>query len=369
MRTILQRYTFREMLSPMILGLFVFTFILFTARLYRLVELLVNQGVSPINLLSFLACLLPYLLSITVPMALLVGILMGFGRLAGENEVMAIRTSGVNLLHLCWPVLAFALLLSIIMIVLNFNFFPHLALTSRNILVDIEFDLISNLEAGQQYDEDDLGETIEFSFRSRDPKDPEILRGISIKYVEKGGGAQANKIFITANEGRMENLPEERKVRLTMQNVQAVSFNPSSPNEARIVRSEEMVKDISPKKDFKPLPRDLPMSQLLNIVRSSETRDRDRSLVFVEIFSRFSVPLACLAFALFAIPLAIIVRPRGKAASYGFAIGLIFFYYVLMKYGASLGPSNIALAGIVIISPNLILMGLGVYMMRKTLSA
>ena len=101
-------------------------------------------------------------------------------------------------------------------------------------------------------------------------------------------------------------------------------------------------------------------------MKQADLRPREVGALRVERYTRLSVSLACLAFALFGMPLAIIIRPRGKAMSYGFAIGLIFFYYVVLKLGASLGQTDSALAGLVILSPNIILMGLGIFMFRRT---
>ena len=79
MGKIIHRYIFREVLTPFLLGLSVFTFILLIARLLKLIELVVNRGLPPAQILRLLAFLMPAFLELTVPMAMLLAILIAFG--------------------------------------------------------------------------------------------------------------------------------------------------------------------------------------------------------------------------------------------------------------------------------------------------
>src|SRR6185295_16095225 len=89
-RTI-SRYIFRELLVPFFLGLGVFTFILLIARILKLVELVVNRGVPAWEIFRLFSYILPAFLEVTVPMALLLAILVGFGRLSADCEVISMK--------------------------------------------------------------------------------------------------------------------------------------------------------------------------------------------------------------------------------------------------------------------------------------
>ena len=100
MGRILYRYTLREMLAPFALGLTIFTFVLLLARLLRLIELVVNRGLPATQVSQLFLYLLPAFLEVTVPMAMLLAILVAFGRLSADSEITALRSSGVSLLQL-----------------------------------------------------------------------------------------------------------------------------------------------------------------------------------------------------------------------------------------------------------------------------
>jgi lipopolysaccharide export system permease protein len=79
----------------------------------------------------------------------------------------------------------------------------------------------------------------------------------------------------------------------------------------------------------------------------------------VEYYERYSIPLACLAFALIAIPLAVYVRPTGKAIAFAISFLLILLYYGLQQYGSAVAKSGSPLGVYSIFLPNVLLMGAG----------
>jgi len=103
---ILNRYVFRELLGPFFLGLVVFSFVIIP-RL-RVLELLVQKNVDPQEILLILLYILPTILTFSLPMAALLAILVSFGRLSADNEVTAMRSSGVSIQSLVRPLLVFA---------------------------------------------------------------------------------------------------------------------------------------------------------------------------------------------------------------------------------------------------------------------
>src|SRR6185295_18899084 len=97
MRRTIDRYIFKEILVPFFLGLGIFTFILLIARILKMVELVVNRGVPAWQIIKLFSCILPAFLEVTVPMALLLSILVAFGRLSADSEIVALKTCGVSL--------------------------------------------------------------------------------------------------------------------------------------------------------------------------------------------------------------------------------------------------------------------------------
>src|SRR5262245_4590642 len=107
MGKILHRYIFREVVTPFLLGLGIFTFVLLIARLLKLIELVVNRGLPATQILELLGYLMPAFLEVTVPMAMLLAILIAFGRLSADAEMIAMRSSGLSIYQLAPPVILF----------------------------------------------------------------------------------------------------------------------------------------------------------------------------------------------------------------------------------------------------------------------
>src|SRR5262249_41544226 len=106
---ILDRYIVREMFRHALLGLVVFTFVLFVPQLVRLMELLVRHSGSGGQLIKLFLSLFPSVLTFTVPMAILVGVLLGLGRMSADSEIIALTALGIGRQRILLPVAVLAL--------------------------------------------------------------------------------------------------------------------------------------------------------------------------------------------------------------------------------------------------------------------
>lgn len=105
---ILYKYVFREICIPFFISLFVFTGILFLARILRLVDLVINKNVPIGDIVWLFALIIPRFLEMAVPMSLLIGTLVAFGRLSGDSELVVMRMAGLSLRRLAIPVAGFS---------------------------------------------------------------------------------------------------------------------------------------------------------------------------------------------------------------------------------------------------------------------
>src|SRR5438132_11298414 len=104
----LGRFFFKEALFPSLIALVALTFVAFLAcsrEIGWLLELIVRQSATTSEIWAISAAILPNVLTFTTPMAVLVGILTGFGRMSSDNEAIAFRASGVSMVRLLAPVL------------------------------------------------------------------------------------------------------------------------------------------------------------------------------------------------------------------------------------------------------------------------
>jgi len=436
--TILQRYTLKEILAPTALGLVVFTFVFLVGQLFKLADLLLNSGIPGSIALELIALMMPGVLAITIPMALLVGVLLGVGRLAADREILAIRASGISLVHLAKPIVGFAIVVSGLMIWGNMKLIPYLTLKSADLQVQILFHALSAIPAGTPFPmpTGDDSQNISILIDAKDPKTND-LQGITIltqlesdkmkapmnasasdinttavkealqkkenaaiSDAEKARNKAAKKaakknassrqraearrlkqekewnelltkpvqdVVILAQEGRFEPKINERVVYVHLKKGSIQMTDPNNPAAYDIIRFDTFTKGIVPsfnqieKGYFEKAPREMSNAELRQQIR---IRDKNRKYS-TELYQRFSVPLACIAFALIAFPLAVYVRPTGKAVAFAISFLLILFYYGLMEYGQALAHANNPMGPVVIFLPNVIIAAIGCFMLYR----
>jgi len=134
---ILRTYVLKELLGPFILSLIVLTFVLLMGNIVKLAELVINKGVNILDVGKLLLFLIPYLLSYTLPMSVLTGLLLAMGRLSHDNEITAIRACGVGMGRLMLPILVIGLILSLFSVNLNSEILPKAHYASRTTLKEI----------------------------------------------------------------------------------------------------------------------------------------------------------------------------------------------------------------------------------------
>jgi len=110
MKKIIDIYIFKEMIPNFVTSLIVFTFLVLAGRTLRLTEWMVNHGISLVQVLLITCYTLPYVLFFTLPMATLLASLIAFSRLNEDNEIIALRSSGISLYQLFPPVITFSII-------------------------------------------------------------------------------------------------------------------------------------------------------------------------------------------------------------------------------------------------------------------
>src|SRR5271170_2282397 len=121
---LLDKYIGREVGSHAILGLAVFTFVFFVPQLVRLMDLVVRHSGGIFTVALIFLCSLTPVLAFTIPMAVLVGVLIGLGRLSADSEIVALHASGISLRRLLRPIGFVAMGCSLGTLVLTFWLSP-----------------------------------------------------------------------------------------------------------------------------------------------------------------------------------------------------------------------------------------------------
>ena len=116
---ILVRYVLKELIGPFLASLFGITFLFVVDFLVKILDNVLSKGLPASTVLEIFALNLAWMLSLSIPMAVLVASLMTFGRMSGDQEITAVKAAGISPLSLMRPVLLVALLLSVLMVVFN----------------------------------------------------------------------------------------------------------------------------------------------------------------------------------------------------------------------------------------------------------
>src|SRR5258708_15760076 len=101
---ILDRYIVREIVRHAFLGLLIFTFVLFVPKLVRVMYLCVRHSGSGSQILVLFLCIVPSILVFTIPMAVLIGVLLGLGRMSMDSEIIALTSLGISRKRILLPV-------------------------------------------------------------------------------------------------------------------------------------------------------------------------------------------------------------------------------------------------------------------------
>jgi LPS export ABC transporter permease LptF/LPS export ABC transporter permease LptG len=341
------RYVFSEVLSPSLLGLVVYVLVFITNALFELAELAIKKDMPLGTVGLILLYYLPRVLIMTIPMSLLLGILVGIGRMSTDSEIVALRASGVSYWRILSPALVLGLLtwgissLLIIRIEPRANYRRHhiyqellySADLRREIKPRVFFEEIPGmlLYADQVHQNGDFLEKVFIHQAGEDGKElVTVARRAQIDYDRRNGVA----LFYLQSGTTHSTTPGEAE------SYQVSNFDREmirkEPDESFRLRSSLL---------SRPAPknwREQSLSELAESARKAgtithdETRDRVIGTILSVVHERFALPFACLVFALIGLPLGIMNRRGGRASGFSLSIGIAVIYWILLLAGENL---------------------------------
>lgn len=357
MGRILNRYLFLEILVPFFFGLAVFTFVLLIARILKLVELVVNRGVPLLDMLKTFALILPAFLEVTVPMALLLAILLGFGRLASDSEVVALKTSGVSLYQMTRPVMVFTILASIATFVIALWVRPW----ANGALRDQLFEVVkSRVSAG-------------FKEKIFNTDFPGLV--LYIEEIEPGGNTLKGLLIADARNPQNRNtviakigllVPNEDAKTVTLRLLDGTIYGVGG-SDGSFQKTDFTVYDVSlaltnlggirvHEKD----PKEMTLAELRQRIADRHLQHQPAREEEIELHRKFSIPFACVVFMLVGIPLSIPPSRAVRSRGFSMSLVLIFLYYVPLTLGQTLADKGYVPAAFGLWLPNLAFLGLGI---------
>ena len=217
---IIDRYIWKELIAPFFLGLIIGTFLLLIDRIFDMMDLIINKGVPVYLVLNLFAYLLPSILVLTVPIGVLFSILVAFGRLSADMEIVALKACGVSPLRLLWPVLAFGVAATVVTGYLMIDALPRANYAFKSLVFDI---VRTTASAGlkERVFNDTFGNFV--IYVDEIATDQVGLRNVFVSDERKPDEQR----FITAREGRL--LSDEVNRRVTLRLLDG-AIHETSPN-------------------------------------------------------------------------------------------------------------------------------------------
>ena len=330
MLRILDRYLLREVVTPFLLALLMLTFALEIPPIIRQGEKLIAKGAAWGTITKVLLTLLPQALAITIPMALLIGMLIALGRLSGDREMVALQACGVSLARLLRPLALFALLAMAVT-----GFVIIVALPAANqAFREITFRVVQTMA------ESEVKPRIFFQdFPNVVIYAREVTPGVGWTNVVVGDNSAADepKLYL-AERGRILIDSSRKTVQMVLEDGTSHSVKPSEPDRYQLLQFRQTVISLDPHSVFPregPTKGDPEMTIAELKARMAELQANGKfphnQIMYWQ--QKFSIPVACLVFSLVALGLGVSNRRDGKLASLVLGVGVVFIYYLLM-YGA-----------------------------------
>ncbi len=356
---IFTRYILKEISSHSLLGLLIFTFVIYFPHLNRLLELVVrrNMPLSTVVLLFLLP--VPSVLTLTLPIAILLGTLIGLSRMAADGEVIAARAAGAGLGRFARPVLLYALAGWMTASLMSLALAPAAGWKLQQMETQLR--------------------TSQLPYEIKPRVFIEQFPGLLIYLKDVAdAGARWNGVFIAdtshpdrpkvtlAESGYLVGDPGGRSLTLHLGHGATHEIDPQNPllySVASFTNTDIHIptdEALSTTPQLRPAP-DMTLPQLIRYTRDPRYR-RDG---MVELNYRLALPLASLVLAWVAIPLGLITRKGGKAVGVMLAVLLLFIYYVIMAFGLGFAKQGRLNPILGLWAPNLLFALAGTVMMRR----
>ena len=332
---ILTRYILGEILSHTLIGCALFTFILFMKELPSILEIVVRNSSTLTSMSEVVLFLLPNFFLVTIPMAVLVGVLLGLSRLAADNEIIAMRASGLGIGYF----VRVAAIVAICGTLIGLANSLYIAPRANQGILDLDKVLASQATYEIQprvfyedfkdkvlYVQNVISGTGAANWRQvfmadiTDPAAPKITTAASATVASYSPTELLIRLRNGTEHDPVPGEPEQYNISTFA--VDDLPFIAGQQTEGHIGRLDTAIYA-------------LPMRDLL-----ARTHGPDAKRFQIELHKRFAYPAACLVLMLVAVPLGVTSRRGGKSSAWVFTILLVVLYYSLSLIGIALGRQN-----------------------------
>lgn len=404
---ILERYILRENLKPFLVSLFVLTFVFLLDKLIDLLNLIIDKRLDIPAIISVFSLSLPFMLALSVPMAVLVAAIMSFGRLSVDNELVAFKSCGINIYTLMRSTVIAAFFLSLFMVYFNNHILPETNHQLKNLLIRLHYRRpVTNIMPGV------FTSVKNYTIYASDIKDDELM-GIIIYNKEGTNFPQTitaerglieltdggNNFKATLYNGQVHERDQRDPARYTMQIFSSlvihlpdlgyqINIEDSDHRSDREMKTSQMLainrdryKEIEQTREqivnlenrnaalavdshIQQVARDIErnknlIAMLRNKISDLETRIREYQ---VEIHKKYAIAFACLIFVFLGVPIGMMIRSSGVGIAFSASAVIFIIYYICLVSGEQLGDKGHVAPWLAMWAPNILFGSIGIYL-------
>lgn len=352
----------REYLPPFLFGVTIFTFIFLASKMVYITNMVINKGVGLLPVLKLVTYSLPPVLVLTIPMGVLLANLLSFGRLASDNEITAIKASGVNISSIISPVLLVGFLISLALVIFyervipacNYRFFE----TSYNIS-----QRIPTLEL-REHAFNNVGEMRIYVNRI------DVKSSALEDIIISENNPESSK-FITAEKGSILLHPSGSKLTLQLTNgaIHQLDMLDKNKYQSLLFNIHNIVINLggAVKGKRQRMLEEMDNSEIKKEIDRYKMGKINVGPFLVELHRRTSLPFACFSFTLLGISLGLKARHRSKSIGFGISVLLIFIYYLILLAAETMGARGTTPVAFTMWLPNIILGAAGIVLLVKSI--
>ncbi len=362
--SILFRYLLMEMIPPFLINLAFFSFIFLMKQILDITDMIVNQRVGLGSVCLLLLYTMPYFLQFVVPMSVMMAVLLTLLRMSGDNEIMALKASGVSIYRLVPPVMTFSVIGLLITGYMAIVGIPSGAARFQNLLFDVAS---ANLNVSlKERTFNDSFNGIMLYVNKIDPR-TKMLQQVLIEDTREADVSNT----VVARRGRLFGDPRHMVYQLrlydgTINQMDLAKRSSHTIDFATYDIRLDLNKAIDRPDRATTRPDEMTLADLSAYLKRVKGRKEKYADALITYYRKFSIPAACVAMGLLALPLGLQRRNANKA--FGIGLGLFFFllYYVLLSVGTTLGESRLYPPLLGMWTPNAVLGGFGLLLLLRS---
>lgn len=359
----MDRYIGKQIISATVFGVVMLCVLLVLGNLFKeLRPLMVESNASPLLIGRFILSVIPFSLVYTIPWGFLVAVLLVFGRLSAENELVSMRMAGVGLLRIAMPVFVLGALLSGLCLWLNVSMAPKAKDTIKFVLYEaVRENPNALLDPG----------VVQTRFKGQkvfvESREGNLLHGLHLYQLRGREDTGFPAASIYAREAKLKIIQETKQLRLHLTDAYMETRNPDGTRELAFIGEQEpLLFDFAVERKKSRKPSTMTNEEIrADLATNDELVEKKRHRLANEIQRRYAFSVACLALSMVGVPLGINARRKetstGLAISIVVALGYFLFFAVAEQFQNESGHGAVLLYWL----PNVLCLLLGVFLFYK----